>query len=95
MSEVKEVLLDRALDPVTIGQTEIILEQMKNCVCKIHKGKIGNGFFIRIPYDNQIFKLLITNNHVLNEDDIMVDNTITISLNNRKIFKEIKLFDFF
>ena len=34
---------------------------------------------------------MVTNNHVLNAKEIMPGNTISISLNNGKIFKEIKL----
>ena len=68
MSEIKEIFLKDALAPVSIKSTEIILDQMKNCVCKIHKGKInGTGFFIRISYNNKLYDLLITNNHVLNK----------------------------
>ena len=91
MSEVKELFIEDSLSPISIESTEIILDQMKNSVCEIHLGKTGTGFFVRIPYNNQILKLLITNNHVLNEKDIMIDNTISISLNNKKIRKEIKI----
>ena len=81
MSEIKEQYLKDSLTPVSIKTTEIILDQMKNCVCKIHKGKInGTGFFIRISYNNKLYDLLITNNHVLNEQDIMINNSI-IKLN--------------
>ena len=92
MSEIKEQFIEDSLKPVSIEQTEIILEQMKNCACKFHiEGKKGTGFFVKVPYDNQIFNLLITNNHVLNEHDIMTGKSINISLNNEKIFKEIKI----
>ena len=92
MSEIKEISIKDALSPVSIKSTEIILDQMKNCVCKIHKGKInGTGFFIRISYNNKLYDLLITNNHVLNEQDIMINNSIIISLNNEQILKEIKI----
>ena len=92
MSEIKEISIKDSLDPVSIEQTEIILDQMKESVCKIHiEGKHGTGFFMQVPYDNQSLKLLITNNHVLNEQDIMPGNTINISLNNEQIFKKIKI----
>ena len=91
MSERKEVFIDEALSSVSIEQNEIILDQMKNSVCKIHLGtKNGTGFFIQVTYNNQIFRLLITNNHVLNDKDIEIGNILSISLNNRKIIKEIK-----
>ena len=92
MSEIKEQYLKDSLAPVSIKTTEIILDQMKNCVCKIHKGKVnGTGFFVQVSYDNQILNLLITNNHVLNEQDIAAGKSINISLNNEQIFKEIKI----
>ena len=92
MSEEEEVFIEGALQPVSIEQTEIILDQMKNCVCKIHKkGKKGTGFFVQVPYDNKLLNLLITNNHVLNEHDIMTGKVINISLNNEQINKEIKI----
>ena len=92
MSEIKEQFIEGALQPVSIEQTEIILAQMKNCVCKFHiEGKKGTGFFVQVPYDNKLLNLLITNNHVLNEHDIMTGKVINISLNNEQIFKEIKI----
>ena len=92
MSVIEEISIKDALSPVSIKSTEIILDQMKNCVCKIHKGKInGTGFFIRISYNNKLYDLLITNNHVLNEQDIETDKIINISLNNGQIYKEIKI----
>ena len=92
MSEIKEQYLKDSLTPVSIKTTEIILDQMKNCVCKIHKGKVnGTGFFVQVSYDNRLLNLLITNNHVLNEQDIMEGKVINISLNNEQIFKEIKI----
>ena len=92
MSEEEEVFIEGALQPVSIEQTELILDQMKNCVCKIHKGKVnGTGFFVQVSYDNRLLNLLITNNHVLNEQDILEGKVINISLNNEQIFKEIKI----
>ena len=92
MSEIKEQFIEDSLQPVSIEQTEIILDQMKNCVGKFHiEGKKGTGFFVQVPYNNQILNLLITNNHVLNEQDIAAGKVINISLNNEQIFKEIKI----
>ena len=92
MSEIEEKFIKDSLSPVSIQTMEIILEQMKNSVCKIHiEGNNGTGFFIEVSYNNKLYKLLITNNHVLNEKDIIEGNKINISLNNEKIFKEIKI----
>ena len=92
MSEIEEKFIKDSLSPVSIQTMEIILEQMKNSVCKIHiEGNNGTGFFIKVSYNNKLYKLLIINNHVLNEKDIIEGNKINISLNNEKIFKEIKI----
>jgi len=49
--------------PVTIDETELILKQMKNSICKIeNKNGSGTGFFCQISNK----KVLITNNHVIN-----------------------------
>ena len=92
MSEVNEVFIEGSISPISIETTEIILDQMKNCVCKIHmKGKIGTGFFIQIPYNDKLLNLLITNYHILNGKDIMTDNIINISLNNEDMFKKMQI----
>ena len=92
MSEIKEISIKDSLSPVSIKSTEIILDQMKNCVCKTYKGSInGTGFFIRISYNNKSYDLLITNNHVLDDIDITTDKIINISLNNCQRFKGIKI----
>ena len=74
--------------PVNIKSTEIILEQMKKCVCKIHD-KNGTGFFVKIPFNQKKIGVLITNNHVLDEDDIETGKRIILSLNNEEITKKI------
>ena len=75
--------------PITIEETTKILEQMKSCICKIHlkngEGS-GTGFFCNISYKND-YKLpvLMTNNHVINDEYLKNNNEINISLNDEKI----------
>ena len=46
MEGVYEVKINDAIKPISVEETELILKQMKNCVCKIHNGqKKGTGFF--------------------------------------------------
>ena len=72
-----------SIKPVSIKDTELILEQMKTCVCKIHlPSKKGTGFFIQIPFLNQSLNVLMTNNHVLGEKEILDGKNVTISINN-------------
>ena len=90
-----EVFFEKSPKPISFGNTEKILFQMKNCICKIYKenGKKGTGFFCKIPYPNQsnLLKVLITNNHILNEDDLKDNNIIKCTLKDDKEIREIIL----
>ena len=88
--ERKEKIIKDSISPITLSKQESITRQMKNCICKIHNCRgNGTGFFFRIPYNNAQIKILITNNHVLNENDIMDNKIITFSMNNN--IKDIKI----
>ena len=71
---IKETLIENQPSPDDLKGTKIILSQMENCICKIIKdnGEKGTGFFCTIPFPDEknLLQVLITNNHVLNEDDI-------------------------
>ena len=57
----------------------------KTHICKIYcnDGSHGSGFFCNIQNNwNNNLKVLITNNHVLNKNDIKPGNLINISLDN-------------
>ena len=85
MSDIKqEKLIKEQPIPVPIEGTKKILFQMENCVCKIYleKGGIGTGFFCKIPFNNNLLPVLITNNHILNENDIDNNKIINIMINN-------------
>ena len=81
----KEKKLNNGIEPVSIEKTEKIINQMKNCVCKIYiNGSTATGFFTKIPYKNKMIKVLITNNHVLDENAIKNNNIITYIVNNNE-----------
>jgi len=82
MSDIyKEKLLEKYPKPVTIECTNIILKQMKECICKIkHKKGKGTGFFCK--YNN--IKLMITNNHIIDEEILNESNNIIVSINDDK-----------
>ena len=95
--ENKEIIIKDALLPITLPKQKKITRQMEKCVCKIHiNGKNGTGFFAKIPYKNSFIKVLMTNNHVLDSNDILENKIITFSLNNNikniKIDKERKTY---
>lgn len=78
---------------MTLIKLETILQQMKACVCKIKcsKNSFGTGFLCKIPlpYTNCLIPVLITNNHVINSNNIIENKIIEISLNNEQIQKKL------
>ena len=71
-----------------------LIPKMETQICKIecNNGGFGTGFFCNIPKGwDQTLKTLITNNHVLNKDDILIGKKIKFSLNNEKTFYEIEI----
>ena len=90
----KEGHIDISPIPLSIKNMEKILEQMKKCVCKIKIGdNNGTGFFAKIPYKSIYKNVLITNKHILNKDNIKIDNILKISINNEEEYKDIKIDD--
>ena len=89
----KEMLLENYPLPVTIDETNLILDQMKQSICKIHKKKGGKGtcFFCNIPYNNNKIPVLITNYHVIDDEYISNNTKITITIYDDKICKIIEL----
>ena len=66
----EESLIQGSIDPINMANTERILNQMKNCICKIKIENIkATGFFCKIPNINKNF--LMTNYHVINEKNIL------------------------
>ncbi len=88
----KEKYIRSLPEPITLKTTEKIIDQMNNCICRIsNKNRKGTGFFVKIKYKKNILSVLITNNHIINKDDILDKNNISIYLNNDKKIKMIKL----
>ena len=91
--EKKEKIIIKYPEPISIEGLEIILQQMKNCICKIHRndGIEGIGFFTKIPFENELLPVLITNNHILSKNDINYNNIIRITFYNDKECRNIKI----
>ena len=83
--EIKEKILENYPTFVTIEKTKKILEQIQNCVCKIKnmKGK-GTGFFCKIPIEKGKIFVLMTNNHLIDEEIIKKEKNIYVTLNDDK-----------
>ena len=86
-SEVNEGFIKGTIGPLTIEKNEIILEQMKKCICKIYGNKIGTGFFCKILYQKILLPVLITNFSIIDNDFLLYNKQIKISLNNDKVIK--------
>ena len=81
-----------SVDPVSIEGTEKILNQLKNCICKIKiKDGFGTGFFCKFPFEKEVKKVFITNYHVLNEEYVKEQKKINLLLNDEKKVKIIGL----
>ena len=55
-NEIKEIYFENSLIPVSAKDTEKILFQMKNCICKIFPkdGEKGTGFFCKIKFKEKM-----------------------------------------
>ena len=82
---IQEIIIKEQPIPVSLEGTKKILFQMENCICKINlkNDEIGIGFFCKIPFYNNLLPVLITNNHILNKDDIDNNKIIKLMINNK------------
>ena len=82
---IKEKLIQNSLEPISLEITKQIINQMQKSVCKIYiNGITGTGFFTKIPYKDEFKKVLITNNHILCENEIKDGKIITFIINNNE-----------
>jgi len=91
MTDIKdEKSIDKYPKPVTIDGTKEILNQMEKCICKISNKKgNGTGFFCLIPYKKKKLQVMITCNHIIDEEILKNNKFIEVSLSNneKKIIK--------
>ena len=85
---IQEKDIEGAITSIQGDILEKINEQMKRCSCKIECNEKGNGsgFFSLVPFPNKIYLLpvLMTNNHVLKEEDIIKGKKININMKDKK-----------
>ena len=81
--------------PVPSNVTKMILSQLEKCVCKVYEssGNKATGFLSNLSFPDQfhLLPVLITNNHVINNEDLELNKNIKISFNDDKITKIIKI----
>ena len=71
MEDNKENMLQGYPNIISYECTKKIKEQMEKNICKINIGKSqGTGFFCKIPFPdlNNMLPVLITNNHIINNE---------------------------
>jgi hypothetical protein len=89
---IEEKQLKNNVASVPIKALAILIPKAQENICKIYctNGSHGTGFFCNIQYYfNFTMKVLMTNHHVLNEEDILKGRKIVFSTNNDKIFHEV------
>ena len=76
------------------GMQNFIITLDKKICRIILSDSYGSGFLCKIPYpnENDVFKVLITNNHVLNEDTLKNINKLRIEINKsqKEIIQSLK-----
>ena len=81
--------------PITYEKTKKILNQMENSICQIKiNNNNGTGTFCKIPFPDKdnLLTVLITNNHLINEE-LLNNENVLINLGIKGIFKIINLKD--
>ena len=91
----KEIFIQDQPIPVSIEGLKKILFQLENCICKIYQknNRIGTGFFCNILFKDKLIPVLITNNHILNENDLQNNEIIELTVydNAEKSNKDISI----
>ena len=87
-----EKLIENYPPPILKDCTKVILQQMQNCICKINnkKGK-GTGFFCYIPSKNEKTPVMITNNHIIDEEILRENKNIRVTINDDEKNIDIKI----
>ena len=90
---IKEKHLNESPSSIPVEALEILIPKIKTSICKIkcNDGGSGTGFFCNISDNWTTLKVLMTNNHVLNKDDISMGKKVNFSINNERVFYEIKI----
>ena len=95
MEENYETILTGYPNVIPFDCTREIVNQMQKNICKIKIGaEQGTGFFCKIPFPdkNKMLKVLITNNHVINENILYKkDEKISIYIEQEKKIRELNL----
>ena len=79
--EINEVAIENYPKPIFYESTIKILEQMTNKICKINiNGQKATGFFTKIPVDNKLIPVFITNYHVIDQGYLQGKKEIKVDI---------------
>ena len=88
---IKEAHIDGHLYSMSLQTMKFFCQQMETSICKFKKPNniFGTGFICKIKNKNNLYEIpvLITCNHVLNENDLTIGNEINLVFNNTKYIK--------
>ena len=80
---IKENNIKESPIPISLEESLKIINQMKNSICRIYTTEnTGTGYFCKINYNSKLIPFLITNNHIINKENIENNKTIKISVCN-------------
>ena len=95
MEDNKETILTDYPNVISYECSKKIITQMERNICKINIGQTqGTGFFCKIPFPNKenMIPVLMTNNHVINDDILNQENfKLKLDIEKEEDFKEIIL----
>ena len=86
-AKIKEKGFTNVSNPILIELLEIYISKIKTNICKVecNDGGHGTGFFCNISIGwQQTIKVLMTNNHILKKEDLLVNKVIKFSINNEE-----------
>ena len=91
MVDIEEGYTKGSVNFISKAKTELILEQMKKCICQVDGNKIGTGFFCKILYKDELIPVLITNYHIIDDNFLKSKEQLNIFIDQKKICKKISL----
>ena len=86
---VKEAIIDGHNFSMDLKSMKLFSKQMEKSICKINKETLkGTGFICKISKEKEIYHVLITCNHVLDENDIKIGQKIDLSFTDNETIKK-------
>ena len=91
MRKIEEGYIKGSTSFITKEKTELIIDQMKNCVCQVVGNKIGTGFFCKIPHKDKLIPVLITNYHIIDDNFLNRNKKLNLLLDEKKVCLQLSI----